>query len=60
MSRWNSRRMSQALRRSALSYQGRKAASDAPVVEWMKELSGSIRATAIVASASFSGATATT
>ena len=23
-----------------MSYQGRKAASDAPVVEWMKELSG--------------------
>src|SRR5262249_30547855 len=28
------------LARSALSYQGRKAASDAPVVERMKELSG--------------------
>jgi putative transposase len=43
--------------RSALSYEGRKAAKDAPVVERMKELSHSLRATAIAAS--FLGATAT-
>jgi hypothetical protein len=47
--------------RSALSYQGRKAAKDAPVIERMKELSAQYPryGIAIAASASFSGATAT-
>jgi hypothetical protein len=45
--------------RSALSYKGRKVTKDAHVVERMKELRRSIRAMAIAASASFSGARST-
>jgi hypothetical protein len=45
--------------RSALSYEGRKAAKDAPVVERMKELSARYPRYSYRASASFLGATAT-